>query len=252
MSEEWLERVRAFAAGLGLGPEHHDLITRAFTHRSIGDEATLGDNERLEFLGDTILALVVCEHLYLTFPTHSEGQLTKLKQRYVSEPTLADAASSLGLGALLAMASGDEGAGGRERPSTLCDLFEAVLAAVYLAGGIEAAREFVRANVIERVDPNVVWDYKSRLQELFQEKHGTTPFYRTAPSSGPAHAPVFHSTVVATSEAAETVLGEGTGRNKKIAEQCAAQDALARLEKPKRKSRKKVAPEGTDPGVAAG
>jgi ribonuclease-3 len=142
------------------------------------------------------------------------------------------------------MAAGDEAAGGRDRPSTLCDTFEAVLAAIYLALGIEAAREFVRANLIERVDPTVVWDYKSRLQELYQEKHGTTPFYRTAPSSGPAHAPVFRSEVVAAMEltegSPEQLLGEGSGRSKKVAEQNAAQDALTRLEKPKRKPRKKA------------
>lgn len=233
--EAWHNRLRTFGAQLGLGPGHHDLLVRALTHRSLGEETPLGDNERLEFLGDTILALIVCEHLYHTYPEHAEGQLTKLKQRYVSEPSLAEAATSLQLGSLLAIAPGDDVAGGRERPSTLSDIFEAVLAAVYLALGLEAAREFVRVHLIDRVDPHVVWDYKSRLQELYQDKHQATPFYRSAPSEGPAHAPVFRAQVLVQAQgetgAEERLLGEGRGRSKKLAEQEAARDALERLEK---------------------
>jgi ribonuclease-3 len=230
----WQERIREFGARLGLGAGQHELLVRALTHRSLGEEVPLGDNERLEFLGDTILALIVCEHLYHTYPTHAEGQLTKLKQRYVSEPSLAEAAISLQLGSLLAIAPGDDVAGGRERPSTLSDAFEAVLAAVYLALGLEAARAFVRVNLIDRVDPHVVWDYKSRLQELYQDKHSATPFYRSAPSEGPAHAPIFHSqVVVGNSTETERLLGEGSGRSKKLAEQEAARNALERLEAPK-------------------
>ena len=116
----------------------------------------------------------------------------------------------------------------------MSDAFEAVLAAVYLALGLEAAREFVRVHLIDRVDPHVVWDYKSRLQELYQDKHSATPFYRSAPSEGPAHAPVFRSQVLVTTTgeagATERLLGEGRGRSKKLAEQEAARDALERLE----------------------
>jgi len=242
---EWAARVRSFAEGLGVATEHLPLFERALTHRSLGDEAPAGDNERLEFLGDTVLALVVCEYLYRAFPNHAEGQLTKLKQRYVSEPSLAEAAVALGLGPLLAIAAGDDVSGGRDRPSTLSDAFEAVLAAVYLACGLEAAREFVTTRLIERVNPDVVWDYKSRLQEWCQERHAATPFYRSEPSSGPAHAPIFRSEVLLAATAGggqEKALGEGTGRSKKVAEQEAARDALSRLEKPKRQRKKKEAP----------
>ena len=110
---------------------------------------------------------------------------------------------------------------------------------------IEAARRFVRTRLIDRVDPDVVWDYKSRLQEWCQERHAATPFYRSEPSSGPAHAPIFRSEVLMSTEAdagQEKILGEGTGRSKKLAEQAAAQDALTRLEKPKRQRKKKAAP----------
>ena len=239
---EWLARVREFARGLGIGPEHDPLVVRALTHRSLAEEAPHGDNERLEFLGDSVLALLVNDYLYRTHPEHSEGQLTKLKARYVCEPSLALAAGALSIGPLLAIAPGDEAAGGRERASTLSDAFEAVLAAVYLALGLEAAREFVLRELIHRVNPDEVWDYKSRLQELLQEKQRVTPAYRTVVESGPAHEPLFFSEVLANDQ----TLGKGTGRNKKLAEQAAAADALARLEAPgrKRESRKKVSPAG--------
>src|SRR5579872_4741335 len=97
-NEAWRRKAVAFSRRLGLQPEHDDLIVRALTHRSLADEAPLGDNERLEFLGDSVLALLVNDHLYHTLPDHAEGQLTKLKARYVSEPSLAAAAAALGLG----------------------------------------------------------------------------------------------------------------------------------------------------------
>lgn len=243
IKDDWPERIRAFGAAHGFSDADLPLLLRAFTHRSLADEAPGGDNERLEFLGDTVLALLVCEHLYLQYPDHTEGQLTKLKQRYVSEPSLAEAAAALDLGGLLAIAAGDDVAGGRERPSTLSDTFEALLAAVYLAQGIESARAFVRSRLIDRVNPDVVWDYKSRLQEWCQERHSATPFYRSEPSSGPAHAPIFRSEVLMTTggdSGQEKVLGEGAGRSKKLAEQAAAQDALSRLEKPKKPRKKKA------------
>lgn len=223
--KEWQARAREFARQLGLGKEHDLLVVQALTHRSLADEAEHGDNERLEFLGDSVLALLVNEYLFHAHPRHAEGQLTKLKARYVCEPSLADAAVALNLGPLLAMAPSDEVAGGRERPSTLSDAYEAVLAAVYLARGIEAARAFIRDTLIHRVDPTTIRDYKSHLQELFQERHRVTPAYRTAAESGPAHDRLFHSEVVADGK----VLGQGSGRNKKTAEQAAAEDALSRL-----------------------
>jgi ribonuclease-3 len=233
--QAWLERVRAFARGLGASAEHDGLFIQAFTHRSLADDAPHGDNERLEFLGDSVLALLVNEHLYEAHPEHTEGQLTKLKARYVCEPSLAVAAAALDLGSLLAIAAGDEAAGGRERPSTLSDVFEAVLAALYLSRGMDAAREFVHRELIARVDPNEVWDHKSRLQELFQEKHRVTPTYRTVVEGGPAHDRTFFSEVVANGDA----LGQGKGRSKRLAEQAAALDALTRLEaKPRRRSKK--------------
>lgn len=230
--EQWLERVRAFARGHGMEGAR-ELVQRALTHRSLAEESPLGDNERLEFLGDSVLALLVNEYLYRQFPEHAEGQLTKLKASYVNERSLQIAAEALGLGPLIAMAPADEAAGGRERASTLSDAFEAVLAAVYLGRGLEAAREFVTRELIERVDPNVLWDHKSRLQEFFQEKDGRTPHYQTGLAGGPPHDPLFASEVFA----GEELLGQGTGRSKKLAEQAAAADAMERLQKAEKKRR---------------
>ncbi len=234
----WRDAVRSFGERLGLDDAGVALLRRALTHRSLAETAPEGDNERLEFLGDSILALLVNEHLYRSYPEHAEGQLTRLKQRYVSEPSLAQAAAALGFGTLLLMAPNDVAAGGRERPSVLSDAFEAVLAALYLSRGLEAARSFVREELIARVDPTVVWDYKSRLQELLQERRRVTPVYRTEAQSGPAHDRLFSSEV----HAGEELLGRGTGKSKKLAEQASAQDALSRLEaKPARKQGKKAA-----------
>ncbi len=222
----WRERAQAFAGRLGLTGEHETLVFRALTHRSLAETAPHGDNERLEFLGDSVLALLVNQHLYETFPELPEGRLTRLKQQYVCEPSLTVAAVALDLGGLLAMAPGDEAAGGRERPSALSDAFEAVLAAVYLARGLEAAREFVLRELVARVDPSHVPDAKSRLQELYQERFRLTPVYHTEAESGPAHDRIFRSRV----RVGDQELGSGAGRSKKLAEQAAAADALARLE----------------------
>lgn len=242
---EWLERVAAFAAGLGISPEHHSLVEQALTHRSLAEESVRGDNERLEFLGDSVLALLVNEHLFRAHPSSPEGVLTRLKAAYVCEPSLARAAEALELGSLLAIAPGDEAAGGRTRPSALSDAFEAVLAALYLAVGLEAAREFVRREVLERIDPDQVWDHKSRLQELLQERHRITPTYRTEVESGPAHDPIFRSEVLS----GDQVLGTGAGRSKKVAEQAAAEAALADLLKPRRRARKKARASEEEPAA---
>lgn len=219
-------RAAAFARELGLPPEQETLVRQALTHRSAVEGLDLPDNERLEFLGDRVLDLIVTEHLYLTYPDNPEGPLTRLKIRYVSEPSLAWVAREIGLGELVVLSAGDEATGGRERPSTLSDAFEAILAAIYLALGLEAAREFVRRELLERVDPTEAWDHKSRFQELCQERLLQTPLYQTMQESGPAHNPRFVSRALV----AGAVYGEGTGASKRAAEQAAAAASLARLE----------------------
>src|SRR2546421_9816038 len=142
-----------FAEQLGIQPRHHPLLRQALTHRSQSYLAPHGDNERLEFLGDSILGMLVNEYLYLAYPSGSEGELTRMKANVVSEPSLAEAARQLGLGPLVDLARGEEAGGGRDRPSILSDSFEAVLAARYLAPGVIAAPAFVRGKVIAANDP---------------------------------------------------------------------------------------------------
>jgi ribonuclease-3 len=220
-------RAEAFARSLGLTAEHDALVREALTHPSSVEELPLPDNDRLEFLGDRVLDLIVTEHLFRTHPESPEGLLTRLKIRYVSEPSLALVASAIGLGSLVVLAPGDEAAGGRERPSTLSDALEAVIAALYLARGLEAAREFVQRELLERVDPTEAWDHKSRFQELCQERLATTPVYQTELESGPAHNPRFVSRALVDG----AIYGEGTGASKRAAEQAAAAISLERLER---------------------
>lgn len=219
----WRARVRAFAAGLGLDEAGLPLMEQALTHRSAPHAAQYGHNERLEFLGDSVLALLVNEYLYRTFPHYPEGQLTRLKARYVSAASLSPVAAARGLGSLLDMGQGDEQTGGRERLSTLSNTFEAVLGALFLTQGLDAAREFVHRELLSRVDPSAVADYKTLLQERLQEMERVTPSYVTLLAGGPSHDPLFQSEVYGGSR----LLGAGTGRSKKHAEQAAAEDALA-------------------------
>jgi ribonuclease III len=220
-TEDWRERARAFARDLAVPEEHEELVFQALTHRSVAG-APQGNNERLEFLGDSVLSLLVSEYLFRSLPGEAEGRLTRQRAKYVSEPSLARAAEALGLGPLLALAPNEEMAGARSRASALSDAFEAVLAAVYLARGLEGARRFVQESLLPHVDPAEVWDYKSRLQELCQEEERLTPEYRTEIESGPAHERIFRSEVWV----GDRMLGTGAGRSKKHAEQEAASAAL--------------------------
>jgi ribonuclease III len=228
----------AFAASLGVEPRYRPLLRQALTHRSQSELAPHGDNERLEFLGDSILGMLVNEYLYLAYPSATEGELTRMKANVVSEPSLAEGARGLGLGPLIDLARGEEAGGGRERPSILSDAFEAVLAAVYLARGIEAARDFVRHSLIARTDPLLQRDHKSALQELMQEQRGSTPSYHIVESEGPAHNREF----VAEVRLDGKPLGVGRGRSKKLAEQAAALVALDAVRPPKKKRRSRSRP----------
>jgi ribonuclease-3 len=223
-----------FAGYLQIEPRYHPLLRQALTHRSQSEFAPHGDNERLEFLGDSILGMLVNEYLYLAYPSATEGELTRMKANVVSEPSLAEAARRLGLGFLIDLARGEEAGGGRDRPSILSDAFEAVLAAVYLARGILAARDFVRRDLIDATDPLRQRDHKSALQELMQETRGSTPSYHILETVGPAHNREFVAEVRLDSEP----LGTGRGRSKKLAEQAAALVALDAVRPPKKKRKR--------------
>lgn len=211
---------------LGHGFRDPSLLDEALTHKSYAYErSALRHNERLEFLGDSVLAAVVAHRLFLDHPGEDEGRLSKLKASLVSRATLARWAEQIDLGPHLKLGAGEESTGGRERPSILSNALEAVIGALYLDGGYEAARKFVTTRFLTARDEFVESDFKSRLQEVVQKRHKVPPDYRLLETSGPDHDKTFKVTVLVGSR----TLGSGKGKTKKEAEQDAAQNALKRL-----------------------
>ena len=213
-----------------LGHSFNDLtlLQHALLHRSHAAETSSGeDNERLEFLGDAVLQLVVTDHLYLQYPDLSEGTMAKIRAACVNRDELADIAKHLDLGPSLALGRGEEASGGREKASILGDALEAVIAAVYIDAGIEVARTVVLSLweplVAERAVEPGKRDYKTRLQEELAAR-GLRPKYRVT-ESGPDHAKLFDARLEVEGKSA----GAGQGRSKKEAEQAAAAEALETL-----------------------
>ena len=209
-----------------------DLLHNALTHSSYANEhreAGLFSNERLEFLGDSVLGMVVADYLYRTRTDLTEGDLTRLRAAVVCENSLAEAARRLGLGQYLKLGKGEDAGGGRTRSSILADAVEAVLAAVYLDGGIGQARKLVHILLLDREGEDALsgQDYKTALQELVQRENGRILSYRLAGEEGPDHAKCFFVEVVLDG----TVLGTGMGHSKKEAEQNAAEAAMGKMEK---------------------
>ena len=204
------------------------LLAEALTHPSLSHEAQRRhlDYQRLEFLGDAVLQLVITEHLFQNFRGEAEGQLTKLRSRLVSRDALRAHAASLDLGRYILMGRGEEASGGRERTSTLADAFEALIGALYLDGGFEVARQFIltqtREDLEELAEKPVDINPKGNLQELLQSISPQSPMYELVSQSGPEHEKTFISRVVWEG----IVLGQGTGRSKKQAETAAALEAL--------------------------
>jgi ribonuclease-3 len=208
------------------------LLEHALTHRSRAHEDASGgvaDNESLEFLGDAVLGLVVAEMLFRSFPQFHEGQKSKVKAALVSTTSLAELAERIGLGAHLILGRGEEKSGGRHKQALLADACEALIAALYLDGGMDAARELILRELGDEIArirlPEFLRDFKSALQEHLQAAERGLPEYVLAGTSGPEHDKVFHVEVRAGGE----VLATGDGRTKKDAEQEAARTALARL-----------------------
>lgn len=211
-----------------------ELLQRAFIHRSYLNEVTeendLSDNERLEFLGDAVLGFVVSEELFRTFPEYQEGPLTNLRAALVRREMLSKLAMQLNLGDYLWLGNGEEESGGRERPATLCAVFEALVGALYLDQGVDAVRKFVlpmtNHELIEIAPAALGKDAKSRTQEHVQREFGVTPRYREVESFGPDHDKTF---VMAVSISGD-VYGVGEGRSKAEATQAAAAMALKNLD----------------------
>ncbi|MBA8796301.1 ribonuclease III [Friedmanniella endophytica] len=210
-------------------PVHPELLERALTHRSYAyEQGGLPTNERLEFLGDSVLGLVVTEHLFTSYPDLSEGQLAKLRAAVVNSRALADVARTLALGDLIRLGRGEETTGGRDKSSILADTMEALIGAVFVEHGIELARRFVH-HLFDPVMARVATlgaglDWKTSLQEICSTAGLGAPGYDVT-ESGPDHAKTFRATVVLDSGR----YGPGTGRNKKEAEQNAAAIAFQSL-----------------------
>ena len=210
-------------------PVHPQLLERALTHRSYAyEQGGLPTNERLEFLGDSVLGLVVTEHLFSSYPELSEGQLAKLRAAVVNSRALADVARQLDLGRLIRLGRGEETTGGRDKSSILADTMEALIGAVFVEHGIDKARDFVH-HLFDPVMARVATlgaglDWKTSLQEICSIQGLGSPSYDVT-ESGPDHAKTFRAVVVLE----DRRYGPGTGHNKKEAEQNAASAAFAAL-----------------------
>lgn len=207
------------------------LFRMALTHRSLANETgrELPDNQRLEYLGDSVIGLVVNDYLYRNFPESPEGELARLKSAVVSEAALANFARRIGLGDLLKMGKGAEAGGGRDRASILADAFEALAGALYLDNGLPAVRKFLLRLIPDEIhavhESGSSRDPKSTLQEIIQKKTHEAPVYEIVSASGPDHKKEFVCRVLSLGKE----LGRGTGASRKQAEQSAARSALSKL-----------------------
>ena len=214
-------------AAIGYTFENPNLLTEALTHSSFAHEQhkNMKYNERLEFLGDAVLSIVVSDYIYQHCPELPEGELTKLRASLVCEKSLFDFAQVIRLGDYLRLSNGERRNGGAKRPSIVSDAFEALIAAIYLDGGMEPARRHVLRFVIPEIENHKnqsFKDYKTSLQEIIQKNPGERLEYKLVGSSGPDHNKHFKVEVCLNSN----VIGRGGGRSKKEAEQQAAREAL--------------------------
>lgn len=219
--------MQALEEKLGYKFKNIDLLKNSLTHSSYANEVRGGfsSNERLEFLGDSVLSVIVSDYIYKQFSNIPEGELTKLRAALVCEKSLCGFSKELGLGDFLKLGKGEEKGGGRERPSILADAFEAVLAAMYLDGGMDVARRHVLRFILpelEHTEDEVFKDYKTALQEIIQRNPEESVTYILTEESGPDHNKSFTVEVHLNSN----VIGKGTGKSKKQAEQAAAKEAL--------------------------
>ncbi len=215
---------------IGYRFQNISLLQNALTHSSYANERwhnSLLSNERLEFLGDSVLGMLVAEYLYRTFPDRPEGELTRMRADMVCEKTLAAAANRIGLGEHLLLGHGEEQGGGRHRESILADAMESVIAASFLDGGLNAAQKIIQKFILVEVPVTKLhnMDYKTKLQELVQQKKNQVLSYALVGQSGPDHDKQFDVEVSLNG----SVVGKGSGRSKKRAEQDAARTAIEGL-----------------------
>jgi ribonuclease-3 len=208
------------------------LLKESLTHKSYAHEISKersSFNERLEFLGDAVLELIISEHLFSSHSDYTEADLSKIKAYAVQESTLAQTAKSLNIGAYLLLGKGEEITGGRKKASLLADAFEALLAAIYLDGGYKKAKVFVLDNLTDMINDittnNFIYDFKTKLQEVAQAEFGVLPKYIIHKEEGPEHKKTFEVKVLIKDD----FLGSGKGKTKKAAAQMAAEAGLKKI-----------------------
>ena len=222
------ETIKEFQEKIGYKFKNEKLIIEALSHSSYANECKKQrkNNERLEFLGDSVLSVIVSDYIFEHFKHLPEGELTKLRASLVCEQALFDFSKKIDLGKYIFLGKGEEITGGRERPSIVSDAFEAVIAAIYLDGGLKVASKYVLSFIPEDVKPHSVVsfvDYKTALQEIIQKKPEEKVEYVLTDESGPDHDKKFTVNVMLNSN----VIGTGIGKSKKSAEQNAAKEALS-------------------------
>lgn len=222
-----MDKLEEFEKIIGYTFKNRSLLFEALSHSSFANESKhrYRSNERLEFLGDSVLSIVVSDYIFENYTDIPEGELTKIRATLVCEKALYDFGSMINLGQYIMLGKGEELAGGRERPSIIADAFEAVIAAIYLDGGMEPAKKhilrFMPDNVLEAAS-KAYDDYKTVLQEIVQKNPEERIEYHLASESGPDHDKMFTVNVLLNTN----VIGSGTAHSKKAAEQLAAREAL--------------------------
>lgn len=227
------QNISIIEAKLGYTFRDHSLLILAFVHRSFINENRIitQHNERLEFLGDAILGMLISDYLYRYLPLTPEGQLSYLRSRLVEAGSCVSYVQSLGIASYVLLGKGERMNDGRGRESILADLFEAIIGAIYLDGGLEAAKDFLFRNFtpqIENILKRPLHNWKALLQDYCQKKYQQTPSYHVLQASGPDHSKVFEVSVLIN----QIELGRGKGASKKEAQQAAAADAVVKCNLP--------------------
>lgn len=223
------ETIKELEEKIGYDFRDIQLLFESLTHSSYANEnkkKSIAHNERLEFLGDAVLSIVISEYLYNKLHTFQEGELTKIRASIVCEPSLANCSKKLNIGKYILLGKGEEVTGGRERVSILADTFEALIGAIYLDGGLGQAQKFIlkslKDTIEDAISGRVYQDYKTHLQEYIQSENSERILYEVIHEEGPDHNKIFHVHV----RVGDKILGTGIGKSKKEAEQSAAKEAL--------------------------